>query len=130
MDWNDPLVLPEPFIPDPTKSAKETIVEFMEICQQQPENYTMYITDYKSIIGHALVNGKWKDTTKEQLITKSIKKVATALNLPQFNDFAKLGLDALQGRQRSALNTEISIILKCVKPPKTFSLDDSDDSDF
>jgi len=25
MDWNDPLVLREPFIPDPAKSAKETI---------------------------------------------------------------------------------------------------------
>jgi len=42
--------------------------------------------------------------------------------LPQFNDFAKFGLDALRGRQRSALNAEISIILKNISPP--------DDSDF
>jgi len=75
----------------------------------------MRILDYKSIIGCALVNGEWKHTTKEQLII-----LATALNLPQFNDFAKFGLDALRGRQRSALNAEK--ILKNISPP--------DDSDF
>ena len=119
MDWNDPLIT-EPFIPNPDKSAKEIIVEFMEICQQQHENYTMRIIDYKSTIGLALVNGEWKDTAKEQLITKSIKKVATKLctmdQSDKFNAFAKFGLDALKGRQRSAMITEISIILKNISP--------------
>jgi hypothetical protein len=119
MDWNDPLIT-EPFIPNPDKSAKEIIVEFMEICQQQHENYTMRITNYKSIIGLALVNGKWEDKTKEQLVTKSIKKVATKLctmdKSDKFIAFAKFGLDALKGRQRSEMIAEISIILKNISP--------------
>jgi len=37
MDYRDPLVI-EPFIPDPDKSAKDIIVEVIEMCQKQNEN--------------------------------------------------------------------------------------------
>ena len=117
MDYRDPLVI-EPFIPDPDKSAKDIIVEVIEMCQKQNENYTMYITDYKSTIGNALIKGEWNHTSKEQIINTLVKKVATALKFmdstDKFTQFAKLGLDALKGRQRSGLNTEIK--LRNIKP--------------
>jgi len=48
---------------------------------------------------------KRQSASKEQIINTLVKKVATALKfIFKFTQFAKLGLDALKGRQRSGLN--------------------------
>jgi len=66
---------------------------------------------------------KRQSASKEQIINTLIKKVATALTFmdstDKFTQFAKLGLDALKGRQRSGLNTENK--LRNIKPVDPYS---------